>query len=137
MDIYVHPVFKQQGIGSKLRDMCIELCKQYHVDAAYCTTSEKANLIKAGWQKTGYNSYKNVNYFSVIFRLSVDGRQYSKSESWLRYYFSMTVCKLLKKECGEYTVLGRIIKRILQKLLKKECGEYTVLGKIIKRILRK
>jgi hypothetical protein len=100
--------------------MRVELCKQYNVDAAYCNTSEKAISVinwylNAGWQKIGYNSYKNVNYFSVEFRLPVNGRQYSKFESLLRYYFSMTVCKLLKKECGEYTVSGRIIKRLLRK----------------------
>jgi GNAT superfamily N-acetyltransferase len=116
----VHPAFKEQGIGTKLRSMCIELCKQYNVNVVYCDTSEKANFVifwylKAGWQKVGFLSHRATNYYSIKFRLPVNGRKYSKLELFVRFYTSVFICKLLKREDGEWTALGRIVKKVLRK----------------------
>jgi GNAT superfamily N-acetyltransferase len=111
----VHPSYKRYGIGSILDKKRIELCNQVYV--LYIDTSEKAKTlinwrIKAGWQKIGFLSHKGTNYYSIKFRLPINGRKYSKFESWIRFYVSVVICKILKKENGEWTVLGKIARNI-------------------------
>ena len=120
--VAVHPDYKKQGIGSLLRAYRVDLCrKQTDIDAVYCDTSEKATTVinwylKAGWQKIGYLSHEGTNYYSVKFRLPINGRKYSKLEAWLRFYFSFIVFRLMKAKNGEWTFLGKVIKKIVRKV---------------------
>jgi len=119
--VAVHPDYKKHGIGTRLREYRVDLCrKQQDIDAVYCDTAEQATPIinwylKAGWQKVGYLSHLGTNYYSVKFRLPINGRKYSKLEALLRYYFSIIAFKLMKTKHGEWTAIGSMVKKTLRK----------------------
>lgn len=116
----VHPNYKRLGIGSKLRDASIDFAKLNNFQAVYCDTAIQARSVvnwylKAGWQKVAYCSHRDTNYYSVQFRLAIEGRKYSKVEAKIRFVISCILCKSIKKENGEFTKFGVILRRILRK----------------------
>jgi len=111
------------GIGTKLEEHIVEISKIQKVNAVYLNTSVKAVVLinwflKAGWQKVGFRAYGGTNYYSAILRLPINGRKYSNTEAFARYHLSRIVCKIFKKENGEWRILCKFGKNCIL-LLKK------------------
>lgn len=113
----VLPEVKGQGIGTKIKEARIDICRQRDVDAIYCNTSEKADNVvnfnlKGGWQKIGLLSFENTNYYSIEFRYVVSGRKYTAMEAKVRFLLSYLFCKSLWREDGKFTSCRKIIEEI-------------------------
>ncbi|WP_297674449.1 GNAT family N-acetyltransferase [uncultured Bacteroides sp.] len=113
----VLPEYKKFGFGSKIRDEIIKICFENGIEAIYCNTSEKAIKIvnwyvNAGWQKVGMCSYRETNYYSVIFRYPIMGHKYTRFNVVFRYNLSKIICKLIWLEDGTLSYCGRFLKRI-------------------------
>lgn len=112
----VLPEVKGQGIGTKIKEMVIDICRQRRADAIYCNTSEKAGKVvkfylEGRWQKIGLLSFENTNYYSIEFRYVVSGRKYTAMEAQLRFLLSCLFCKSLWREDGSLRPIGKLLKK--------------------------
>ncbi len=113
----VLPEYKGYGIGKRLVNEVIALCRQQKVEALYCNTSAKAvSVVKwymsHNWQKIGLKSFSGTNYYSIEFRYPITGRRYHSWECSIRYYISLIYCMSLWREDGNLRPVGRFLKKI-------------------------
>ena len=115
----VLPKHRNQGIARQLIDEFEAICRRLDLSSYYADTAESAgDLIgwyeKLGWQKIGYCSHPETNYYSVVMRKSVVDAGYSPLYVKIRFGLSKMLCKRLKRADGRLTALGRSTKWMWQ-----------------------
>ncbi|HET6557958.1 MAG TPA: GNAT family N-acetyltransferase [Prolixibacteraceae bacterium] len=113
----VHPDYKKKGIGLKLKNSIREEAIKNNINALICDTSIHAKWLidwysRLGFQKVGYVSHVSTNYYSVVMRTPISGKQYSTIYCSIRYWLSILFCKCTFKENGQLRLLGNIGKKI-------------------------
>ena len=115
----VSPKVKRLGIGTKLLKECVCVVQsnggQYIMsDTAVEAYSSVGFHLKNGFKITGLESYQSTNYYSYIFRMQLKSPSKWNSNVYVkfRYLWSAFICKSIKKSNGQYTCLGRILKRV-------------------------
>ena len=115
----VSPKAKRLGIGTRLlrERVCVVLSQggQYILsDTATAARSSVGYHLKNGFKIVGMESYPSTNYYSYLFR-----KQLRIPSIWncniyvrLRFLWSAFRCKSIKRANGEYTLLGRVLKRV-------------------------
>lgn len=118
-NLAINPVAKGQGVASLLQKACIEIIKDNGGEYEMSDTATKAVSsvqwhLKNGFKKIALRSFSSTNYYSVVFR-----KQIAHSFFWnsclvmsLRFFISSLIIRIIYKEDGRLTVLGRITERI-------------------------
>lgn len=109
----VHPDYKRQGIGLKIRNVIRDEAIKNNIGSLISDTSEHAKWLiswydRLGHRKVGYLSHPSTNYYSIMMRTPIAGREYNDMYRLCRYYLSVIFCKMLFKENGDYRFLGRL-----------------------------
>lgn len=113
----VLPEFKGKGIGKALQNARLQICFDNNVDALIFDTSHKAESLISrflwlGAQKIDFISHSTTNYYSIVFRIPIKGKNINKLYCGFRYYLSMIRCVLLKDKNGELRLFVRTLKKI-------------------------
>ncbi len=113
----VLPMYKNQGLGSKLIKRVIEIAKKYECKYLLCSTAKSATSAikvhkKNGYKIVGLASYKNTNYYSYKFRLNIYPST-NKNYYFRKLYFIKSVIKtiLLYQKDGSFTTIHKWINK--------------------------
>ena len=118
----VHPSAKYLGIGTKLQKECVRLIVQaggqYEIsDTAVGANSSVKWHLKNGFRKVALRSYPSTNYYSYVFR-----KQLIPSWKWnsnlycsTTLFISSMVVKAVYKEDGSYTIIGKLVMKIMKR----------------------
>lgn len=121
-NLAIRPKAKRLGIGTKLLEehiiIVINAGGQYVLsDTAVGAESSVRWHLKNGFKIIALRSFPSTNYFSYIFR-----RQLTPSKLWdsklytsFRYHLSSIIIRMLYKEDGTNTCLGRWVSRLLKR----------------------
>lgn len=93
------------GIGKKLRKTVEDYCKQKGIDSIIDDTSVEAKDLwkwytKLKHEKVDYISWNNTNYYTVVRRQKINGKNINKLYRLTRYYISKISCIILYKKTG-------------------------------------
>lgn len=116
------PKAKRTGLGTQLLNSRIQLVlnaggRYIESDTAVGAKSSLKWHLKNGFQIVGVESFKSTNYYSYLFRKQLchpsvwDCRLIAK----ISYAISYVKTHLLKKQNGEYTLLGTAVARLLKR----------------------
>lgn len=114
----VHPEYKRMGIGKKIWQKLDEIAFENNVGSIITDTSEKAIWLgrwneSAGRLKVGYVSFPSTNYYSIIRRKPIKGKKYDTTYRTVRYQLSKCICRIIRKEDGAFTFLGKSLSTIV------------------------
>ena len=93
INLSVKEKYKSRGIGRKLLERLIEECKKQKLDSIMIDTSSKLKRLNKfydsyGFKKVDYISWSTTNYYTVIRRLNLNGKNYNFIYRNLKYYWS-------------------------------------------------
>lgn len=71
------------------------------------------NNIKRGWKFVDYLSWDSTNYYSIVMAKWRNECPYSDTYCRARFVFNKCKTKLMKTKNGEYTLVGRMIKKYI------------------------
>lgn len=116
----VHPDFTKQGIGSKIRNTIKQEAIKNNIDSLISDTAIHAKwLIKwydrQGHKKVGLVSHPTTNYYSVVMRTPIKGKNYSNFYRFIRYNLSLIRCVILRKTNGQLRTIPSLIKKTIMK----------------------
>lgn len=120
----VHPNFKKKGIGLKIRNVIRDEAIKNNISSLISDTSEHAGWLidwysRLGHKKVGYVSHFGTNYYSVIMRTPIHGREIPNSYRKLRLFLSYLSCRITTKRDGELRVIGKMAKKLYMLLFIK------------------
>lgn len=111
----VDPKHKGKHLGISLAHSRSDYLRKLGMNIFITDTSLKApHVVKFhksyGCKAVGVTSWSNTNYYTVILRLALR-QNYEISDTWayLRFMISKYKCKMLLREDGSATLLGKII----------------------------
>lgn len=112
----VLPEYKRFGIGKKMQEIRINICKEKNVDELLMHTSIHAKDILSWWKRQGAQyiellSSPITNYYAVRMRLPIAGtKKFSKYYVAFRFYWSAIKCIALKNKYGKTRIFWKLFK---------------------------
>ena len=93
INLSVKEKYKSRGIGRKLLEKLIEECNKQKLDSIMIDTSSSLKRLNKfydsyGFKKIDYISWPTTNYYTVIRRLNLNGKNYNFIYRNLKYYWS-------------------------------------------------
>lgn len=118
-----YPKYKKLGIGKKMLKYMEKIAFNENVDAIYCDTAASSYwLIKwyqrMGYTKIGYISHSSTNYYSVILRKPIHGKNINMLCVKIRFYISKIMCILQYKKDGSVRSWRLMVNKIRHKLMR-------------------
>lgn len=118
----VHPDFKRKGIGLKIRNVIRDEAIKNNISSLISDTSEHAKWLidwysRLGHKKVGFISHPSTNYYSVVMRTPIKGKDYPDIYRIIWFYLSMLFCKGTRKKNGDLRLLGKVGKKLYEFIL--------------------
>ncbi|MDD4036733.1 MAG: GNAT family N-acetyltransferase [Bacilli bacterium] len=117
----VKPYYKHRGIGKKLIEYVEDLAQKNNCDAIYGDTASSAKQLLSWYDhldylKIGFLSHPNTNYYSVVFRKTINGKSMNNFFRLCRYNIKKLFCIISYRKDGEIRLLSKIIKKLQKNL---------------------
>lgn len=93
INLAVKEKYKRHGISKKLLQKLIDECKDLKLDSVIIDTSSKLKWLNQfyasfGFKKVDYISWNTTNYYTIVRRLNLNGKEYNNCYRVIRYLLS-------------------------------------------------
>ena len=117
--VSTHPDYKGMGIASILIARIFQKAKELGVIYIGSDTAVNANSsvkwhLKNGFAIIKLQSSTKSNYFSYVFRKQLKKPSIWNCSLWTKthYIFSFIKCRMMRNQFGQYTAIGKLVKKV-------------------------
>lgn len=106
INLAVREKYKGQGIGRMLLQRLIDECKQQNLESIMIDTSSKLKWLNKfyasfGFKKVDFISWKTTNYYTIVRKMSLNGKEVSNVYRIFRYIISKIYTIIVYNKNGQ------------------------------------